>query len=571
MAMYVVCHKKVNRFKIREYRYIQAGSINGVHLEGMLHDDTGDHISDKNPSFCEMTAIYWIWKNRKDPYVGISHYRRLFSNKWSDKEVLSWTDALKLLNRYDIILPQIAFLPRSIADQYCMNDGTPADLQILRVILKEKSPDYLETYDHYMKGRQTCYLNMMISRREVLDAYCGWIFPILFEMEKRVDLSVREGNQKRIFGYLAELLLNVWVRYQRLKCAHIFIIETERNPGKPLKLVYRFARTITYRFELFRGRVSSFQKASIQEEAETGTRVLVYAATARKLGTLPEYVVPVETGSALRTDHIDGYDRDDAEDHISEKNRSYCELTVLYRLWRNKEAEIKGLCHYRRFFSSSGVKRLYPTGLIRIRDLRKETVSRTDIVDYLKQYDIILPMPYSPATETVQENLEKYVYSQDIRKMGELIRELWPAYEPAWEKALQKKHISYYNMLIAGSKIFNSYCEWLFAVLQEAEQRMDISRYDSDHVRLFGYVAEILLNVWADTGHLRVKYLNVDQVLEYSGKNLSEKAVNYLYYCIQQIIRFKPVGYLYKVYCRERYPELFAFYAREDYFEPVSR
>lgn len=45
----------------------------------MLGDDTGDNISEKRLSYCELTVQYWAWKNVKADYYGLCHYRRYLS------------------------------------------------------------------------------------------------------------------------------------------------------------------------------------------------------------------------------------------------------------------------------------------------------------------------------------------------------------------------------------------------------------------------------------------------------------------------------------------------------------
>ena len=252
MAIYVVTHKEVPAPAQKGYRLIQAGSFRG-RLPDMIHDDQGENISRKNDFYCELTALYWIWKHVPDKYVGICHYRRLFSNRWSREGLLSREDAARLLRRYDIVLPQIAVLRQSVWDEYCEKDGFQSDLIALREVLGQRDPDYLTDFDRYFDGNLTCFLNMMICRRKLYDDYCGWVFPILEKMEKKIDMSVREGNQRRIYGYLSERLLNVWVRHNHLRAAHVYIVEPERELGPVMQTVYSAARWGVYREELVRG------------------------------------------------------------------------------------------------------------------------------------------------------------------------------------------------------------------------------------------------------------------------------------------------------------------------------
>lgn len=76
IKLLVAMHKAYCLPEDAVYAPIQVG---GVHIPGMenaLRDDTGENISNKNRSYCELTALYWGWKNLQADYLGLVHYRR---------------------------------------------------------------------------------------------------------------------------------------------------------------------------------------------------------------------------------------------------------------------------------------------------------------------------------------------------------------------------------------------------------------------------------------------------------------------------------------------------------------
>lgn len=249
MAIYVVTHKPIDFPPMDGYRVIQAGAWK-KHIKADDYDDSGENISDRNANYCELTALYWIWKNGTGNIIGLTHYRRMFSNRWNDNEVLEYKDAYRILQKYDVILPQIAYQNCSIQEEYEKTCGKKEDLIKTRNILRKRCPEYVNEFDQYMRGRKTCFLNMLICRRNLLDQYCRWLFPILFELEKQIDLSEYNAYQSRVFGFLAERLLNVWVLHQKLKVCHIFIVEKERQLDLFWKFIYRFVRVATYRLQM---------------------------------------------------------------------------------------------------------------------------------------------------------------------------------------------------------------------------------------------------------------------------------------------------------------------------------
>lgn len=203
-------------------------------------DNTGDNISTKNSHYCELTGLYWAWKNLTCDYIGLCHYRRYFGQKdlptatMEEKKQLIFRkkDYEKMLKDYDVILPEKNFWGRhsSVQKQYAEAHHWK-DLYVARQVMEEQCPAYVAAFDAVMKRHSSYCLNMFVMKKEKFDAYCAWLFPILFEVEKRVDISDYGAYQARIFGFMSERLLNVWLWNQKLKLKEVpvvFLEEQER-------------------------------------------------------------------------------------------------------------------------------------------------------------------------------------------------------------------------------------------------------------------------------------------------------------------------------------------------------
>lgn len=207
------------------------GSINQEDLDWLIEntigDNTGDNISAKNTNYCELTAQYWVWKNYKCDFVGFSHYRRLFDigNEYSNEEYaeninfnkLTYRVLNNIIENYDIILPPVynvhpVGLPRNIMTNYDFykREHIISDLDSLIEILKEDYPNYVESAMEYLYSTKTVFFNMFIMKWDIFDNYCKWLFDILYKLEKRISIS-EDTYQKRVFGFLAERLLNIYV------------------------------------------------------------------------------------------------------------------------------------------------------------------------------------------------------------------------------------------------------------------------------------------------------------------------------------------------------------------------
>ena len=195
------------------YVPVHVGTYRKEDIKQFVRDDTGDHISEKNPVFCELTGLYWAWKNMDYDWLGLVHYRRFFSSK-DGKKVLQGKDLYPMLEQYRVFVPRKRhYYIETVYSHYDHTfDGTQLDTA--RRIIAEKYPDYTEDFDRFMRKRSAWLFNMMIMPRNLIESYCSWLFTILFELEKQIDTSDMTPFEKRYAGRISERLFNVWLNHQ---------------------------------------------------------------------------------------------------------------------------------------------------------------------------------------------------------------------------------------------------------------------------------------------------------------------------------------------------------------------
>ena len=252
--IYIATHKKFNVPNLNGYCALQVGA-EGKEKYGYLRDNIGNHISGKNANYCELTGLYWIWKNTDDSYKGLVHYRRYFgrnnlSNKISD--ICSYEYLLNCLKSVDIVLPYVEYFKQNAKEEILLHCCTEEIFDKLRQIIETKYPDYIETYDRYFNENKASLFNMLFCKREILDVYCEWLFSILFVLEKQVDLAKLNTYQQRLYGFLSERLLNVWVIKNKLAVKHLPVIHMELPVFDRIRLVRR-RFTNRFRFWIKRG------------------------------------------------------------------------------------------------------------------------------------------------------------------------------------------------------------------------------------------------------------------------------------------------------------------------------
>ena len=211
---------------------------------GLIGDNTGENISLQNANLNELTAIYWAWKNLDADYIGLTHYRRHFSlKKKRDKfsSILSSDEAKKLCESSDIIVTnKRKYYIETIKSHFLhFPYANAGDLVCVREVIGERQPKYLEAFDKVMNRRWAHMFNMFIMKKPLFDEYCQFLFDVILETEKRIDMSGRKPIEARM--YVSEFLLDTWLTtngYAYKEIPFVFM-ENEKMLKKGIVLILR--------------------------------------------------------------------------------------------------------------------------------------------------------------------------------------------------------------------------------------------------------------------------------------------------------------------------------------------
>lgn len=206
---------------------IQVGAANTDDAIVEVRDNTGENISSKNGNYCELTGLYWVWKNllkkrpasegRRDDrvgeYYGFAQYRRIL--------MLSDEHLSKLVEKdIDVVLPYPLYYEPDINahhERYLKD----SDWEALLTALRELQPEYADAVPQILAGDCMYNYNVILAKKDVLRDYCEWLFPIL---ERTEELSDPKGCDRadRYIGYMGETLETLYFmkNSEKLKIAH---------------------------------------------------------------------------------------------------------------------------------------------------------------------------------------------------------------------------------------------------------------------------------------------------------------------------------------------------------------
>lgn len=195
-------------------------------------DNTGINISLKNSTYNELTALYWGWKNLNVDALGLVHYRRYLSlnHKKSLSSVLNTDEVNSLLESTDVILPSKRHYYIESNESHYLHAHEHQPFENLRFIIFKKYPEYGPSFERVMKRTWAHMFNMFIMKKTPLNEYCIWLFKVLSDVEQMTDISGYSKYEQRVYGFLSELLLDVWLdyhsEYQTQEVNYVFMEHT---------------------------------------------------------------------------------------------------------------------------------------------------------------------------------------------------------------------------------------------------------------------------------------------------------------------------------------------------------
>ena len=270
----VCCHKPCELPKDDIFLPIQVGAaISDVDL-GMQRDDQVngepcDNISIKNKSYCELTAMYWAWKNIKKiypdlEYIGLNHYRRYFdfSCKHSLLEdfvleendvknyLLNVNKLSELLNRKRFLISKHHMYKFSMYYTYCLFYNSE-DYRLLKDAVRKIHPDFYDDFVTVMeKSNIYSPYNMFVMQYSDFSNYCTWLFSILKEVESKSIYEHYAPQQMRLFGYMAEFLTRVYL-HKHMKHTKELMVNVYRDDIKKMNLFMQIIKTLRSKIIFF--------------------------------------------------------------------------------------------------------------------------------------------------------------------------------------------------------------------------------------------------------------------------------------------------------------------------------
>lgn len=229
----VAAHKPYTFPKDEAYLPVQAGAA--LHSPiGIQRDDENENISERNNSYCELTVLYWGWKNLKTDRLGLAHYRRYLGD---GKHIASGEELARLLDEVSVVLPRKRHYWIETGESQYVHAHGQESLNALKRVMERHQPDYLPAFEKTLRRTSGHRFNMFVMRRDILDTYCEWLFGLLFALEEEEP----QARYPRIYGFLSERMLDCWILKNGISYCELPVVYTEPQdwPKKILRFLKR--------------------------------------------------------------------------------------------------------------------------------------------------------------------------------------------------------------------------------------------------------------------------------------------------------------------------------------------
>lgn len=241
-TIFVAYHKPSAVFQSEIFMPIQVGAKDSAWNSGLVRDDGGDNISSENGRYCELTGLYWGWKNYLPTHpevecVGLCHYRRFLNpfskgvpgfpfraetfsrfsrlfSQWDSREID------RLYHRADVTLPTKIDLRKSwLYDRKKETVYSQMARKRLSKAMDAMIAELIRRHPEHAGGLRDFYLGpdfhsclTFVMKRDVFQAFAEWMFSFLGELADFPDETVRANvRSSRALGFLAERLVDVWL------------------------------------------------------------------------------------------------------------------------------------------------------------------------------------------------------------------------------------------------------------------------------------------------------------------------------------------------------------------------
>lgn len=214
IKIYTMTHRKFEQPDDKIYIPMHVGKAVSADL-GYMGDDTGENISDLNSLYGELTGLYWIWQNETEAdIIGICHYRRYFLNE--NGQFMNEQEYKEALADCDVLISDMVSNGGKNGDNFSKAHNA-ADLLAIKNAVQTLYPQDMWAFEQVMNDDKCCYANLMVTDREKFNEYCEWLFSICAEASGSIDVSNYDLYHRRIYGFISEMLLYVWITARRYR------------------------------------------------------------------------------------------------------------------------------------------------------------------------------------------------------------------------------------------------------------------------------------------------------------------------------------------------------------------